>query len=76
VERRAWVLAYVLGGVALSIAWLFWAHTGEPVPRAGPVSAAGVAVAALRGAATALLGVSLALDWRLRALRRRSARVS
>jgi hypothetical protein len=76
VERRAWVLAYVLGGIALSIAWLLWAHAGEPGPRAGPVSANGVAVAALRGAVTALLGVSLALDWRLQALRRRSPRVS
>jgi hypothetical protein len=76
VEGRAWVLAYVLGGIALSIAWLLWAHAGEPGPHAGPVSATGVAVAALRGAATALLGVSLALDWRLRAMRRRSARES
>jgi hypothetical protein len=76
VERRAWVLAYVLAAVALSFAWLLWAHAGEPVPRAGLVSATGVAVAALRGVAVALLGVSLALDWRLRALRPRSARVS
>jgi hypothetical protein len=74
-ERRAWVLAYLLAGVALSIAWLLWAHMGEPVPRAGPGPATLVAVAALRGAALALLGVSLALDWRLRALRRRNARV-
>jgi hypothetical protein len=75
-ERRAWVVAYVLAGIALSGAWLVWAHAGEPGPRAGPVSATGIAVAALRGAALALLGVSLALDWRLRALRRRSARIS
>jgi hypothetical protein len=75
-ERGAWILAYVLAGVALSIAWLLWAHGGEPVPRGGTVSATSIAVAALRGAAVALLGVSLALDWRLQALRRRSARVS
>jgi hypothetical protein len=75
-ERRAWILAYVLAGVVLSIAWLLSAHVFESIPRTGSVSATGVAVAALRGAALALLGVSLALDWRLRALRRGSARVS
>jgi hypothetical protein len=69
-ERRAWVLAYVLAGVVLSGAWLIWAHAGEPGPRAGWVSATGAAVAALRGAALSLLSVSLALDWRLRALAR------
>jgi hypothetical protein len=73
-ERRAWVLAYVLAGAALSGAWLVWAHVGEPGPRAGTISATGIAVALLRGAALALLGVSLALDWRLRALARRNAR--
>jgi hypothetical protein len=66
-ERRAWVLAYVLAGIALSAAWLLWAHAGEPVPHARLVSATGVAVAVLRGSAVALLGVSLGLGWRLRA---------
>ncbi len=73
IERRAWVAAYLLGSVVLSAAWLLWAHIGEPVPRAGPISATGVAVAALRGLAAALLGVSVILGWRLRALRQASA---
>jgi hypothetical protein len=69
-ERRAWILAFVLAAVALSAVWLLLGHAGEPLPRTGPVSASGVAVAALRGAATALLAVSLGLGRRLRSLAR------
>jgi hypothetical protein len=69
-ERRAWVLAYVLAAVALSTACLLWARAGEPAPHSVTAVANGIAVAALRGLAMAMLGVSLTLDWRLGALRR------
>ncbi|MEP6546451.1 MAG: DUF4184 family protein [Gammaproteobacteria bacterium] len=69
-ERRAWVLAYAIAAITLSTVCLLWARAGEPAPRSVTVLASGVAVAALRGLSLALLGVSLGLDWRLRALRR------
>jgi hypothetical protein len=72
-ERRAWVAAYIVAVIGLSVAWLFWARIGEPVGRSYVASATRIAVAALRGLATALLFTSLALDGRLRALGRRSA---
>ncbi len=72
-ERRAWVAAYIVAVIGLSVAWLFWARIGEPVGRPYVASATRIAVAALRGLATALLFTSLALDGRLRALARRSA---
>ena len=73
-ERRVWVLAYALAAVALSTAWLLWARAGEPAPHSVTAMATGIAVAALRGLAMTLLGVSVALSWRLRALRPASAR--
>ncbi len=69
-ERRAWVLAYALAAVALSTICLLWARAGEPAPHSVTAVANGIAVAALRGLAMAMLGVSLLLDWRLWALRR------
>ncbi len=73
-ERRVWVFTYLLAGVSLSTAWLLWARAGEPAPHSVTMLANGIAVAALRGLAMALLGVSLALLWRLRALRRAGGR--
>jgi hypothetical protein len=73
-ERRAWVAVYVVAAIGLSVAWLHWARIGEPVARSTVTLAYRIAVAALRGLATALLLTSLALDWRLRALAQRSAR--
>jgi Domain of unknown function (DUF4184) len=73
-ERRIWVLAYVVAAVALSAAWLLWARAAEPTGHSFKAVSTGVAVAALRGLAMALLGTSLALSWRLRALRLASAR--
>jgi hypothetical protein len=65
-ERRIWVLTYVVAAIALSAAWWPAGHSIK-----GLVT--GIAVAALRGVATALLCTSLGLSWRLRALRYRSS---
>jgi hypothetical protein len=78
-ERRVWVLIYVASAVGLSVAWWLWARTVAPsghALRALSMGITGIAVAALRGLAMALLCTSLALDWRLRALRSSSARRS
>ena len=76
-ERRIWVLTYLVAGAVLSVAWWLWARAVEPP---GPfmnsfkMISTGLAVAVLRGLATALLGTSVALSWRLRALQPESAR--
>jgi hypothetical protein len=75
-ERRIWVLIYAVAAVALSTAWLLWARSTEPPHRSLGRAITGVAVAGLRGLATALLCTSLGLTWRLRALRSSSARTS
>jgi hypothetical protein len=72
-ERRAWVAAYVVAAIGLSLAWLFWVRVGVPSGRSYVAQATRIAVAALRGLASALLLTSLALDGRLRALAQRSA---
>jgi hypothetical protein len=69
-ERHVWVLTYVFAAIGLSAVWFLWEPPGHSVK----ALATGIAVAALRGLATALVCTSLALDWRLRALRRSSAR--
>jgi len=66
VERRAWVLGYALTAVAFSVAWFVWVRVGEPPARTLNGVAISIAVAALRGFADALLGVSVALGLRLR----------
>jgi hypothetical protein len=53
--------------VALSAAWFLWASLGEPRGHSVKALATGIAVAGLRGMATALLCTSLGLRWRLRA---------
>jgi hypothetical protein len=70
-ERRAWVWCFAIAAVAFSVAWLRWAGIGGPGHYRALAN--GIAVAALRGLAAALLLTSLALDWRLRALGRPSA---
>ena len=72
-ERVAWALAYGTGAVALSAAWWLWARMGEPTGHSIKALATGIAVAALRGAAMALLCTGIALSWRLHALRSSSA---
>jgi hypothetical protein len=69
-ERRAWVLTYVAAAIGLSVAWLLW----EPTSHSVKAIATGIAVGALRGAATSLVCISVALDWRLRALHMSTAR--
>ena len=75
-ERRAWMLIYMIMALVLSAAWLLLARMGEPAGHSVKALATGIAVATLRGLAMALLCTSLALDWRLRALRSSSARSS
>jgi hypothetical protein len=78
-ERRVWVLIYVVAAVGLSVAWWLWARAGAlsgHSQRMLAMGVTGIAVAGLRGLAMALLCTSLALDWRLRALRSSSARSS
>jgi hypothetical protein len=75
-ERRLWMLAYVVAAIVLSVAWSKWGRAGEPPGHSYKALATRIAVAGLRGVATALLCTSLALDWRLRALRSSSARAT
>jgi hypothetical protein len=72
-ERGIWILTYAVAAVAFSVAWFFWARVGEPIGHSIKNLANGVAVAGLRGLATALLCVSTSLGQRLRALRSRSS---
>jgi Domain of unknown function (DUF4184) len=72
-ERRWWVLAYVITAIAISGAFYFRARVGDLPWHALVRRAIEIAVATLRGLAAALIGVSLALDLRLRALRYRSS---
>jgi hypothetical protein len=75
-ERRTWVLIYVAAALMFSVAWWLWARPGEPAGHSLTLLANHIAVAAMRGLAAALLFTSFALDWRLRALKLRSARRS
>ncbi|MGO9934042.1 MAG: DUF4184 family protein [Steroidobacteraceae bacterium] len=76
-ERRGWVLAYLLAAVATSFAFYLAARWGQPQMHSMfariSVTAFAIAIGALRGLAATLVGVSLALDLRLRALRYRSS---
>lgn len=72
-ERRVWMLLYVLVALSFSAAWYIWASLGQPPPHSIVGRASGIAIASLRGLAAALLGVSLVLDVRLRALHYRSS---
>jgi hypothetical protein len=72
-ERIAWLSAYVLTGIGLSLGFYLWATL-----RMGPTHSiigrlATIAIASLRGLAAALVVVSLVLDLRLRALHQRSS---
>jgi hypothetical protein len=66
VERRAWVFAYIATAVALTALAYVGARVGEPAVHSLAGAVNPVAVAALRGLAGALLGVSLLLGLRLR----------
>jgi hypothetical protein len=75
-ERRAWVLGFTAAAIASSGAWFMLARIAEPLAHSIKALATGIAVAALRGFAMALVCAGLALGWRLRALRRSGARRS
>ncbi len=71
-ERRLWVLIYLASAVGLSVTWWLWARVEAPSGHSlrGPnMVITSMAVAALRGLATALFCTSVTLDWRLRVLR-------
>jgi hypothetical protein len=72
-ERRGWVLAYALAALSVSAAFYVGVRWGQSPPHSLFARISAVAIAALRGLAAALVGVSLALDLRLRALRYRSS---
>ena len=66
-ERYFWIMAYVLTSVSLGL--LFWLvrHPPKPATQSLAVMVGNCAIAALRGSASALLGISLLLSVRLRA---------
>jgi hypothetical protein len=69
-ERWLWVAIYLLAALGATVAWLIWARVGEPATRHSVIAlATGIAVAALRGLAVALLGTSIVLTLRLRGAR-------
>jgi len=72
-ERRGWMLIYILAAVSFAAAFYIWARLGQPPTRSIAARATWMAIASLRGLAAALLGVSLALDLRLRQLRQCSS---
>jgi hypothetical protein len=73
IERRWWILAYFLAAVSFSAAFYLGVRWGQAPLHSIVARISGVAIAALRGLAAALFGVSLALGLRLRALRYRSS---
>jgi Domain of unknown function (DUF4184) len=72
-ERRRWFLAYVVAALAISGAFYARARLGGLPSHTLILRVYEIAVSALRGLAAALVGVSLALDIKLRSLRYRSS---
>jgi len=72
-ERRRWMLAYVISALAISGALYLHTRFGAVPARYIMMRATAIAIAGLRGLAAALVGISLALDLRLRVLRYRSS---
>jgi hypothetical protein len=72
-ERMVWWLIYALAAGIFTAAVYIWARLGQSPTHSMLMRVSGAAVASLRGLAAALLGVSLALDLRLRALHHRSS---
>ena len=72
-ERRRWVFAYVMSALVVSGALYLRARLGDLPSHSIILQAYEIAIATLRGLAAALLGVSLLLNLRLRALRYRSS---
>lgn len=72
-ERLVWLLIYALTAAIFTAAFYSWARLGQPPMRSIVARASLTAVASLRGLTAALLGVSLVLDLRLRAIHQRSS---
>jgi hypothetical protein len=69
-ERRRWCLTYVTAALAISAAFYLLPRLGDFNSHTSIITRAyEIAVSALRGLAAALIGVSLALDLKLRSLR-------
>jgi hypothetical protein len=68
-QRHAWVIAYVIIAVAFGAADILLVPSSEPYGLGTSLSLSHAAIAALRGLAVALLGVSLCLGLKLRAAR-------
>ena len=65
-ERYAWIAAYLVTSAILG-GLFWWRHLPHPQSQSLPIMVGNSAVAALRGCASALVGVSLCLRLRLRA---------
>ena len=72
-ERLVWMLSYGFAGLIISATFYLWATLGQPPTHSIVAHASAVAVASLRGLTAALVSVSFALDFRLRALHHRSS---
>jgi Domain of unknown function (DUF4184) len=72
-ERIEWTLSYIVAALALSAACYVWPRLGQGISHSIVGRVSDVAIASLRGLTAALLGVSVALQLRLRALRYRSS---
>jgi len=72
-ERLLWMLIYAFAGLVFSAAFYVWTRFGQPPIHSIIGRASVIAIASLRGLTAALLSVSLALDFRLRALHHRSS---
>jgi hypothetical protein len=72
-ERLVWLLSYALAAGVFAAAFYILAKLSQPPSHSIIFQASEIAVASLRGLAAALVGVSLALDLRLRQLHHRSS---
>jgi uncharacterized protein DUF4184 len=72
-ERIEWIVIYALAAIALGVAFYIWPRLGQAATHSIVGRVSDVAIASLRGLAAAMLGVSVALQVRLRALRYRSS---
>ncbi|HEY2781277.1 MAG TPA: DUF4184 family protein [Steroidobacteraceae bacterium] len=72
-ERLLWMSIYVLAALTFATIFYLWVKHGQVPTHSIVARASGIAVASLRGLTAALISVSLALDFRLRALHHRSS---
>lgn len=67
-ERIEWAMTFCMAAVALTLIFYGWGRLGNP-PHSMVGRVSDIAIASLRGLAAALLGISVALQIRLRSLR-------